>query len=146
MNVDKVDEDLILNILSQNVFYTQKQLLLPMSCLLLGTYKQRIITAEQLSVANSQIHMPILYMELNKLKMVEMGVKTTVMELDYLVNNKEDPKLYTTYLNGKYVRRVLLKMMEEGVDENKIREVYNKNREAVEFEYTLHAITDHFDL
>ena len=146
MNVDKVDEDLILNILSQNVFYTQKQLLLPMSCLLLGSYKQRIITAEQLSVANSQIHVPILYMELNKLKMVEMGVKTTVMELDYLVNNKEDPKLYTTYLNGKYVRRVLLKMMEEGVDENKIREVYNKNREAVEFEYTLHAITDHFDL
>lgn len=138
-NIDKIEKEFVLNILQKTAFYEEKTMHIPLSCLIVASYQIGYINKEQVIKINEYIKSEILDY---KLKLMN----TNTIELSYLTCNIFSQNLVHNFLNKKYARIVIKKMISENINEKILLDVIEKNKKSIEYEYTLHSITILFDL
>lgn len=138
-NIDKIEKEFVLNILQKTAFYEEKTMHVPLSCLIAASYQIGYINREQVIKINEYIKSEILDY---KLKLTN----TSTIELYYLTCDVFSQDLIHNFLNKKYARAVIKKMISENINEKILLDIIEKNKKSIEYEYTLHSITILFDL
>ncbi|ORD95259.1 hypothetical protein A0H76_1052 [Hepatospora eriocheir] len=137
--INQADKKIIMTILSTDIFYKDPQLKMSLVCLLISSFRNNLINKNQLENINNSLNDVILA---SKCKLGR--IRGESIEIDYLVYDRQGKELIDNYLVKKYIRCIVYKMRDEGVDESIINLIVEKNRKGLESVFTLHSITDYF--
>ncbi|ORD98669.1 hypothetical protein A0H76_2095 [Hepatospora eriocheir] len=137
--INQADKKIIMTILSTDIFYKDPQFKMSLVCLLISSFRNNLINKNQLENINNSLNNVILA---SKCKLGR--IRGESIEIDYLVYDRLGKELIDNYLVKKYIRCIVYKMRNEGVDESIINLIVEKNRKGLESVFTLHSITDYF--
>lgn len=138
-------DSFILYILSQNALWNTRDLRPGLCCILISAFKRGIVKKEQIEKVTEFIDGFDLIFVLNR-----SGLKKTLelgFEENYLINGQFDSNWFLeNFLNKKYARMVVKKMIADKMPLSVIQQVFEKNKMNFEFENYLHSITVYFDI
>lgn len=138
-------ESFIIYILSQNALWNTKELRSGLCCILISAYRKRMIKKEQIEnivqLLDGFDRIFVLY---------RSGLTNTndfSCEENFLVNGQFDSNWFIeNYLNKKYTRMVIKKMISDKMPLTLIKQIFDKNIANIEFETYPHSITIFFDI
>lgn len=149
---DALSSEVVLNILQQDAIWGQKQWHPSLVCMLMAAYFKGVITDLHIMAVSSVLSPYCHTVLMNKTVCAAGRTSAPVKRPEdaqevYLLTGACDRNWFlSSFMDKKYVRLVLKKMISDKFDKEFIHQVLAKNRRWIEFEVMFHGITEYFDL
>ena len=143
----RLGPEFVLNILQHDAIWNEHSWHSSLVCMLIAAFNHKIIHDEQIVAVSGALN------EFNSTILIykttgKTSKENNKPEIEYILGNKlDETKIVNNFIDKKYVRILIKKMIADGIREDIIKRVADKNDKWIEYEHSmLHGPIVYFDI